>query len=116
MTYRKPDINDIPGDELAALTAIMRLGNQEVKKAVAEYAYLRAIRAGKRKHDQPLDRNRRILVGARLPREQAWLIARAASIRGVSLYRFCTDALTEKAQEITGISTQNSPFVEGAGQ
>lgn len=113
MTYRKPDIHDIPSDELEALTNIASLGDDKVKRAVANYAYLRAKRAGKRKQDQPLDHNRRILVGARLPREQAWLIARAASIQGVSLYRFCMDALTTKAREITEFSTTNSPFVEG---
>lgn len=108
-----PELHYIPKDELAHLTAIAKAGGPAVRNALYEYALLRGRKARKGRRDYRNDLSRRILVGARLPREQAWLIARAANIQGVSLYRFCMDALTEKAHEITGFSASDSPFVEG---
>lgn len=112
----KLDLNCIPKDELACMTAIAQAGGQAVRDALYEYALLRSRKARKSRRDHRHDLSRRVLVGARLPREEAWLIARAASLQGVSLYRFCRDALTEKARDITGFSTSFDPFVEGTGE
>lgn len=112
MTYRDQLIESIPKDELDALTAIAKDGGERVKESLYRYALLRGQKSKKGKRDYGHDLSRRILVGARLPREEAWLIAHAASLQGVSLYRFCKDALTEKAREITEFSTTNGPFVE----
>ena len=112
MTYRDPLIEALPKDELAALTAIAKDGGEQVKESLYRYALLRGKKARKGRRDYRHDLNRRVLVGARLPREEAWLIARAASLQGVSLYQFCRDALTGKAREITGFSTTIDPYVE----
>ena len=114
MTYRDPLIEALPKDELAALTAIAKDGGEQVKESLYRYALLRGKKARKGRRDrlERHDLNRRVLVGARLPREEAWLIARAASLQGVSLYQFCRDALTGKAREITEFSTTIDPYVE----
>lgn len=113
MTYRDPLIESLPKDELAGLTAIARAGGPAIRDALYEFALLRARKTRKGRRDYRHDLSRRVLVGARLPREEAWLIARAANLQGVSLYQFCRDALTGKAREITGFSTTDGPFVEG---
>lgn len=109
MTYRSQEANQlieaIPKDELAALTTIARDGGEQVKDSLYRYALLRGRKSRKGRKDYNVDLTRRILVGARLPREEAYLIARAADMQGVSLYRFCRDALTDKAREVLGIST-----------
>lgn len=112
MTYRDPLIEELPKDELAALTAIAKDGGEQVKESLYRYALLRGKKARKGRRDYSHDLNRRVLVGARLPREEAWLIARAASLQGISLYQFCRDALTGKAREITEFSTTIDPYVE----
>lgn len=112
MTYREI-LEALPRDEIAALTDIARDGGEQVKESLYRYALLRGQKAKKGRRDYSHDLNRRVLVGARLPRQEAWIIARAANLQGVSLYRFCRDTLNEKAREITGISTTNGPFVEG---
>lgn len=113
MTYREI-LEALPRDEIAALTDIARDGGEQIKEALYRYTILRARKARKGRKDYRADLNRRILVGARLPREEAWIIAQAANLQGVSLYQFCRDTLNEKAREITGISTTNGPFVEGS--
>lgn len=110
------ELDYIPKDELAALTAIARDGGERVRDSLYHYAQLRARKARKGRKDHTQDLGRRILVGARLPREEAWMISRAANLQGVSLYRFCRDALTEKAHEITQFSTTNGPFVEATAR
>ena len=112
MTYRDPLIEALPKDELAALTAIAKDGGEQVKESLYRYALLRGRKARKGRRDYRHDLSRRVLVGARLPREEAWLIARAANLQGVSLYQFCRDALTGKAREITEFSTTIDPYVE----
>lgn len=116
MTYSNSLIEALPRDEIDALTAIAKDGGEQVKESLYRYALLRGRKARKGRRDHRHDLSRRVLVGARLPREEAWLIARAASLQGVSLYRFCRDALTEKARDITGFSTSFDPFVEGTGE
>lgn len=111
MTYSEL-VAEIPKDELACMTAIAQAGGPAVRDALYEYALLRGKKARKGRRDYRHDLSRRVLVGARLPREEAWLIARAASLQGVSLYQFCRDALTEKAREITEFSTTIDPYVE----
>lgn len=112
MTYRDTLIEALPKDELACMTAIAKAGGPAVRDALYEYALLRGRKARKGRRDYRQDLSRRVLVGARLPREEAWLIARAASLQGVSLYQFCRDTLTEKAREITEFSTTIDPYVE----
>ncbi len=45
--------------------------------------------------DRATDRRRRVLVGARVPRELAEQVRRAAQARGVSVYRFIVDIIRE---------------------
>lgn len=108
-----PELHYIPKDELAHLTAIAKAGGPAVRDTLYEYALLRGRKARKGRRDYRNDMSRRILVGARIPREYAYLIARAADLEGVSLYQFCRDVLMERAREITGFSTISDPFVEG---
>ena len=103
-----PTLEDIPKDELEHLRQIACDGGPAVRDALYRYALLRARKRRKARADAERDNLQRVLVGARLPRQEAWLIARAADLQGISLYRFCRDALMEKAQDITGISTHST--------
>lgn len=102
MTYRP---EDLPKEELTALYDIARAGGEAVKDPLYHYALIRAKRCRKARQDAATDARRRILVGARLPREEAWLIARAAGMEGLSLYAFCRKTLVERARAITNIDT-----------
>lgn len=115
MTYREI-LEAIPKDELKALSAIAEEGGETVKESLYRYALLRGRKSRKGRKDYRHDLSRRVLVGARLPREEAWLIAQAANLQGVSLYQFCRDTLTGKAQEIAGFSTTDGPFVKDTGE
>ena len=58
-------------------------------------------RAGQR-YDSRTDRARRILVGARVPRELAGQVRCCAKARGVSVYRFVVDIITKEIQNSWG--------------
>ena len=60
----------------------------------------------RRTSDRRTDRERRVLVGARVPRERHEAYTRAAKASGRSLYRFVLDAL-EREYDITAASFQN---------
>lgn len=60
-------------------------------------------RAGQRyDSDSRTDRARRILVGARVPRELAGQVRCCAKARGVSVYRFVVDIITKEIQNSCG--------------
>lgn len=97
MTYR---VEDLPKEELIALHDIAKAGGESVKDPLYRYALIRARRCRKAARDAVTDNRRRILVGARIPREEAYLVARAVGMEGLSMYAFCRRTLLEAAKEI----------------
>lgn len=96
MTYREM-AGELPWRERAELDkllAMVRPGQrQKAEKAAENLAKARR----KRRLNAASDKQRRVLVGARVPREEALAIELAAKERGVSTYRFVRDALLAAA-------------------
>lgn len=120
-------LDRLPAEERrAAKRALLRLGGDglagrgTVPKVRAVEAAGDIIRAaarghGKRASDRETDRRRRVLVGARVPREQATRYQDAAAGAGVSLYRWVLDALNDaatRAEEAAGVD-QDKPLDVG---
>lgn len=96
MTYR---LEDLPADERTALTAIVEAVEENREAAIVRYLELRKRKRRKARADAARDLQKRVLVGARVPREEAWLIARAADLQGLSLYAYCRQTLLTAARE-----------------
>lgn len=96
MTYREL-AGELPWRERAELDkllAMVRPGQrQKAEKAAENLAKARR----KKRLNAVSDRERRVLVGARVPREEALAIELAARERGVSVYRFVREALLAAA-------------------
>ena len=89
MTYRQEaDWEALPQPERAALQALVELaGDGEQARTLANGI------AAERRLNAVSDRQARVLVGARLPREEAQAVAREAHRRGQSVYRFVRETL-----------------------
>lgn len=97
-------VERLPAEERrAAKRALLRLdGRGPVSKSRAIEAAGDIIRAaarghGKRASDRETDRRRRVLVGARVPRERAAKYQEAAAVQGLSLYAWVVAALNAAA-------------------
>lgn len=104
-------LDRLPAEERrAAKRALLRLGGDglagrgTVPRVRAVEAAGDIIRAaarghGKRASDKETDRRRRVLVGARVPRERATRYQEAAAVQGLSLYAWVMAALERAAQD-----------------
>lgn len=110
MTYR---LEDLPKDELQALYEVAQAGGEAIKNPLYRYAQIRARKLRKARLNARSDSQRRVLVGARLPREEAWIVQNAAARKGLSLYAFCREALLKEAKST--ISTSFVDTVERSG-
>lgn len=97
MTYC---LEDLPRDERTAFTAIVEAEDGKRGEALAEYLALRKRKRRKAAADYKRDQERRVLIGARITREDAARIRRAAEIEGESLYSFAYRALMKEVEEI----------------
>lgn len=97
-------LDKLPAPEKrAARKAMLSLDRKAVPQARAIEAVGEVVRAAARGHakrvsDQETDRRRRVLVGARVLREDADRYRAAAEARGVSLYAWAAAALERAAQ------------------
>lgn len=84
-----------------------------MKESLYRYAVIRSRKTRKARRDMETDRRRRVLVGARVPREEAMLIQKAADRAGLSVYEFCRRTLIQAAQErFAGPSAPSTFFAE----
>lgn len=112
-------VEQLPAEERrAAKRALLRLdGRGPVSKSRAIEAAGDIIRAAARGHakrasDRETDRRRRVLVGARVPRELAQRYQAAAAAQGVSLYAWAVAALTRAAQDTEAKQQQTQDMVD----
>lgn len=91
MTYRPNAWEDLPRDEREALEALVELAGGGER--AWEVARTIAMKRRKAKLNRRSDREARVLVGARLPRQEAFEIQREAERRGQSVYRFIRETL-----------------------
>lgn len=66
------------------------------EEALTDYLVTRYRASAKAARDAARDREARVLVGARIPREMAAAIKRRAEEEGISVYRWCYDALENR--------------------
>lgn len=91
MTYRESAWEAMPRDEREALEALVELAGD--RERAWEVARTIAMKRRKAKLNRETDKEARVLVGARLPREEAFAIQREARRRGQSVYRFVRETL-----------------------
>lgn len=101
----------LPAEERrAAKRALLRLGGSGLAgrgtvprvravEAVGDIIRAAARGHGKRDSDRKTDHRRRVLVGARVPREQAIRYQETAAAQGMSLYAWVMAALDRAAQD-----------------
>lgn len=75
---------------------------EAVEEGILEYGVARYRASFKARRDALRDREKRVLIGARLDRETAGRVREAAEASGRSLYRFVADALQEEVERTTG--------------
>lgn len=100
-------IDQLPAEERrAAKRGLLRLsrgrGNISASRAIAAIGDVITAAArghGKRASDRETDRRRRVLVGARIPRERATRYQEAAAAQGLSLYAWVVAALDRATQD-----------------
>ena len=90
-----------PAAERAALLQAMR-DRQITPAALVRLAAARRRASRKADSDARTDHARRILVGARLPRQTAQRYRECAAGHGLSLYRFVCNALEREYRRLTG--------------
>lgn len=99
MTYREQEAvawQALPEAEREALEAMAQLaGTQEARALASSIAVERYRRGRKAQLNAKSDHAARVLVGARIPREEAEEIKRCAQSEGMSLYRFVREALQD---------------------
>lgn len=95
MTYRESAWEAMPRDEREALEALVELAGD--KERAWEVARTIAMKRRKAKLNRATDREARVLVGARVPRDEAFMIQREAARRGQSVYRFVRETLYREA-------------------
>ena len=96
MTYRE-SLDELPRREREALEKLLAMVPPSEREAAQEAAGELAKARRKRRLNAASDKQRRVLVGARVPREEALAIELAARREGVSAYRFVRDALLAAA-------------------
>ena len=89
-----------PADERDVLLGAMEHG-QIPPAVLVRLAAARRRASGKAKSDARTDHARRLLVGARLPRQTAERYRSCARERGLSLYRFVCQALEREYLRLT---------------
>lgn len=89
-----------------ALTAALMLRQDSAKmvKLITDIPAARGRAVARRESDRRTDANRRILVGARVPRELYERVRKCAGFLGVSLYRFVVVALETKCRSVENIT------------
>ena len=95
MTYRQSAWEDMPKDEREALEALVELAGD--RERAWEVARTIAMERRKAKLNRRSDKEARVLVGARVPRAEAYAIQREAARRGQSVYRFVRETLYREA-------------------
>lgn len=92
----------MPKRERAALLRTMKdaaMGDfDSVVDGLTRYAVARYQHSGKAARDAAADARKRVLVGARLPRETAERVKAAARESGRSVYRFVADAVERELE------------------
>lgn len=91
-------------DEQEALYRVftaVRAGEQgEACEALKRLCWARERARKREKQSAATDKRRRVLVGARLPREEAEWCKAAAHSKGMSLYAWCRKALLQAACQL----------------
>lgn len=95
MTYRESAWEAMPKHEREALEALVELAGD--RERAWEVARTIAMERRKAKLNRRSDREARVLVGARVPRAEAYAIQREAERRGQSVYRFVRETLYREA-------------------
>lgn len=70
------------------------------RKALDDYLVIRYRGTFKAARDAARDKRERVLVGARMPRETAEQVKRAAEGKGVSVYRWVSDAIEKALDDV----------------
>lgn len=91
MTYRESAWEAMPKDEREALEALVELAGD--RDRAWEVARTIAMKRRKAQLNRRTDKEARVLVGARVPRAEAFAIQREAERRGQSVYRFVRETL-----------------------
>ena len=93
---------EVGTEERNALEKIAKTAYQgdldQAKRALNDYAVMRHRNRKKARRDAETDVRRRILVGARLPREKGEEVRSAALATGRSIYRFVSDAIDREVK------------------
>lgn len=95
MTYRESAWGAMPKDEREALEALVELAGD--RDRAWEVARTIAMKRRKAQLNRRSDKEARVLVGARVPRAEAYAIQREAERRGQSVYRFVRETLYREA-------------------
>lgn len=95
MTYRESAWEAMPKDEREALEALVELAGD--RDRAWEVARTIAMKRRKAQLNRRSDKEARVLVGARVPRAEAYAIQREAERRGQSVYRFVRETLYREA-------------------
>lgn len=93
MTYRQSAWEDLPKHERETLEALVEMVPVDERDRAWETARGLAMSRRKAKLNRRSDREARVLVGARVPRAEAYAIQREAARRGQSVYRFVRETL-----------------------
>lgn len=91
MTYRESAWEAMPKHEREALEALVELAGD--RERAWEVARTIAMERRKAKLNRRSDKEARVLVGARVPRAEAYAIQREAARRDQSVYRFVRETL-----------------------
>lgn len=113
-------IDQLPAEERrAAKRGLLRLsrgrGNISASRAIGAIGDVITAAArghGKRASNKETDRRRRVLVGARVPRERAAKYQEAAAVQGLSLYAWVVAALDRAAASENAQKQQAAPQEE----
>ena len=97
MTYRESAWEAMPKHEREALEALVEMVPEDERDRAWEAARGLAMSRRKAQLNSRSDKEARVLVGARLPRPEAFAIQREAARRGQSVYRFVRETLYREA-------------------
>lgn len=86
---------------LVGLDALPAQFRGEMLDLITEIAAARGRAEDRRRSDRDTDARRRVLVGARVPRDTAERCRKCASLHGLSLYRFVCQALERECMRLT---------------
>lgn len=102
MTYRelmiyREAMDALPSCERSELCRLVSMASPREREKAQKAARNIAMARRKRQLNAVSDKRLRVLVGARVPREEALAIELAAKRQGVSTYRFIRDTLLQAA-------------------